>query len=96
MSTSTTPPLERPRLILVDGHGLAFRAYYAVPPTLSTAAGELTNATFGFTSMLLDVLRQHEPDYVLVSFDVGATFRHEQFDGYKAHRKPMPDELRPG
>lgn len=45
--------------------------------------------------MLLDVLREHEPDYILVSFDVGVTFRHEQFDGYKAHRRPMPDELRP-
>ena len=44
--------------------------------------------------MLLDVLREHDPDYVLVSFDVGLTFRHEQFDGYKAHRRPMPDELK--
>jgi DNA polymerase-1 len=82
------------RLVLVDGHGLAFRAFYAVPPSLATSSGELTNATFGFTSMLLDVLREHQPDYVLVSFDVGLTFRHEQFDGYKAHRRPMPDELR--
>jgi DNA polymerase-1 len=82
------------RLVLVDGHGLAFRAFYAVPPSLATSSGELTNATFGFTSMLLDVLREHQPDYVLVSFDVGLTFRHEQFEGYKAHRRPMPDELR--
>ena len=83
----------RPRLVLVDGHGLAFRAFYAVPPSLSTASGELTNATFGFTSMLLDVLQHHEPDYILVSFDVGATFRHEQYEDYKAHRRPMPEEL---
>ena len=85
----------RKRLVLVDGHGLAFRAFYAVPPSLATSSGELTNATFGFTSMLLDVLRAHEPDYVLVSFDVGATFRHEQFEEYKAHRRPMPEELKP-
>src|SRR4051794_16008058 len=54
----------RRRLVLVDGHGLAFRAYHALPPTMSTSAGEPTNATFGFTSMLLDVLRAHQPDCV--------------------------------
>ena len=94
--SKTMPLLEdRPRLVLVDGHGLAFRAYFGIPPTLSTSSGEPTNATYGFTSMLLDVLREHEPDYIIVAFDVGETFRHEQFDGYKAHRRPMPDELRP-
>ncbi len=80
--------------MLVDGHGLAFRAFYAVPPSLATSSGELTNATFGFTSMLLDVLEAHAPDYILVSFDIGLTFRHEQFDDYKAHRRPMPEELK--
>ena len=93
MSADRSTNGTRPRLVLVDGHGLAFRAFYAVPPSLSTSSGELTNATFGFTSMLLDVLQQHEPDYVLVSFDIGTTFRHEQFQDYKAHRKPMPGEL---
>ena len=93
MSTDTSTNGTRPRLVLVDGHGLAFRAFYAVPPSLATSSGELTNATFGFTSMLLDVLQHHEPDYILVSFDVGVTFRHEQFDDYKAHRRPMPEEL---
>lgn len=86
---------KRERIVLVDGYGLAFRAFFALPMTLSTASGELTNATFGFTSMLLDVLRDHHPDYVLVSFDVGQTFRHEQFKDYKAHRAPMPPELPP-
>ena len=93
MSTDTSINGTRPRLVLVDGHGLAFRAFYAVPPSLATSSGELTNATYGFTSMLLDVLQHHKPDYILVSFDVGVTFRHEQFDGYKAHRRPMPEEL---
>ncbi|MFW6074611.1 MAG: DNA polymerase I, partial [Chloroflexota bacterium] len=57
--------------------------------------GEITNATFGFTSMLLDVLRDHHPEFIIVTFDVGLTFRHEQYADYKAHRTPMPDELRP-
>ena len=83
------------RLVLVDGHGLAFRAFFALPYTMATASGELTNATFGFTSMLLEVLKAHAPDYLLVTFDTGRTFRHEQFEDYKAHRQPMPDELKP-
>jgi DNA polymerase I len=81
-------------LVLVDGYGLAFRAFHALPMTLSTASGELTNATFGFTSMLLDVLRAHEPDCVLITFDVGKSFRHESFEQYKAHRAPMAEEMR--
>jgi DNA polymerase I len=89
-STSST----RKRLVLVDGHGLAFRAFFAIPPSLATASGEITNATFGFTSMLLDVLRAHSPEYILVTFDVGRTFRHDSYEDYKAHRAPMPDELK--
>jgi DNA polymerase I len=84
----------RKRLVLVDGYGLAFRAFHALPMSLATAAGELTNATFGFSSMLLDVLRSHQPDCVLITFDVGKTFRHEKFEAYKAHRAPMPEEMR--
>lgn len=84
----------RRTLVLVDGYGLAFRAFHAIPLSLSTASGELTNATFGFTSMLLDVLRAHEPDCVLMTFDVGKSFRAESFEAYKAHRAPMPDEMR--
>jgi DNA polymerase I len=82
------------RLMLVDGHGLAYRAYHAMPESMATADGEPTNAVFGFTSMLLDALRDHQPDYVIVSFDVGRTFRHDEFEDYKAHRAPMPDDLR--
>ena len=53
----------------------------------------MTNAIFGFTQMLLDVLAKEQPDCVIMTFDVGKTFRHEEFDGYKANRKPMPPEL---
>jgi DNA polymerase I len=84
----------RRTLVLVDGYGLAFRAFHAIPMSLSTAAGELTNATFGFTSMLLDVLRAHDPDCVLMTFDVGKSFRADAFEAYKAHRAPMPEEMR--
>jgi len=84
----------RRKLVLVDGYGLAFRAFHALPMSMSTAAGELTNATFGFASMLLDVLRVHEPECALITFDIGRSFRHEQFQDYKAHRAPMAEEMR--
>ena len=84
----------RKRLVLVDGYGLAFRAFHALPMSMSTAAGEMTNATFGFASMLLDVLRAHEPECALISFDIGRSFRHDQFQAYKAHRPPMAEEMR--
>ena len=82
------------KLVLIDGHALAYRAYFALPPTLSTSKGELTNAVFGFTSMLLNVLRDEKPDYIAVAFDVGKTFRHQEYKEYKAHRIKMPDEMR--
>lgn len=84
----------RKRLVLVDGYGLAFRAFHALPMSMATAAGEITNATFGFSSMLLDVLRTHQPECILITFDVGKSFRAEQFADYKAHRAPMPKEMR--
>jgi DNA polymerase I len=82
------------RLMLVDGHGLAYRAYHALPESMATSEGEPTNAVYGFTLMLLDALKEYQPDYIIVSFDVGKTFRHEAFDEYKANRAPMPDDLR--
>ncbi len=81
-------------LVLIDGHSLAFRAFHAIPLSLTSPSGELTNAVFGFTSMLLNVLREQGPEYVAVAFDVGKTFRHEMYDAYKGHRERMPDELR--
>lgn len=84
---------DKKKLVLIDGHALAYRAFHALPPTLSTKSGELTNATYGFTSMLLNVLRDEKPDYVIVAFDVGRTFRHDEYPEYKAQRRKMPDEL---
>ncbi|TEU16587.1 MAG: DNA polymerase I [Anaerolineales bacterium] len=82
------------KLILIDGHALAYRAYHALrPDSFSTRQGELTNAVYGFTSMLLAVLRDEQPDYIAVTFDVGRTFRHEEYPPYKAHREAMPEEL---
>lgn len=82
------------KLVLVDGHSLAYRAFYALPNTLKTSTGELTNAVYGFTSMLLSVLEEEEPDYVVVTFDKGPSFRVEMYEEYKAHREKMPDEMR--
>lgn len=90
---STADPAGR-SIMLVDGYGLAFRAFHAVPETLVTSSGEMINAVYGFTAMLLDAIRGQQPDYVVVSFDVGKTFRHESYEGYKAQRAPMPDEMR--
>lgn len=82
------------KLVLIDGHSLAFRAYHALPPEMQTRDGEPTNATFGFFSMLLNVLRDEQPDFVAVAFDVGKTFRHEEYAEYKGTRDRMPDDLR--
>jgi len=84
----------RPKLVLVDGHGLAYRAYHALPPTLATSSGEPTHVVFGFTTMLLEVLNDFEPDYIIVCFDSGKSFRQELFSAYKAHRPETPDDLR--
>ncbi len=84
----------RPRLVLVDGHGLAYRAYHALPPTLATSAGEPTHVVFGFASMLLEVLNDFEPDYVIVCFDTGRSFRQQLYQEYKAHRPETPDDLK--
>ncbi|MDQ6695026.1 MAG: DNA polymerase, partial [Chloroflexota bacterium] len=84
----------RPKLLLVDGHALVYRAYHALPPDLRTSSGEATNAVLGFTQMMLDTLRNQVPKYGVVTFDKGRTFRHEASADYKAQRGPMPDDLR--
>ncbi len=83
-----------PKLVLVDGHALVYRAYHALPPDLRTSSGETTNAVLGFTQMLLDTLKNQAPEYVVMTFDKGRTFRHETSADYKAQRAPMPDDLR--
>jgi DNA polymerase-1 len=85
---------EPDKLVLIDGHALVYRAYFALPPTMRTSQGELTNAVFGFASMLLKVLQDEHPEYIAVTFDVGRTFRHDDYAEYKANRAEMPDDLR--
>src|SRR4051794_26318401 len=81
------------RLMLLDGFGLVYRGYYALPP-LTTSKGELVNGVFGFCSIVLRGFADLKPDYVAVAFDLsGPTFRHEQYADYKATRTRMPDDL---
>jgi DNA polymerase-1 len=89
-------PADRNRktIMLIDGYGLIFRAYFAIDTAMMTATGEQTNAVFGFARMLLDVLNNQKPDYAIVALDSGKTFRHDEYDGYKATRAAMPDDLR--
>jgi DNA polymerase-1 len=83
------------KLVLIDGHALAYRMFFALPlESFTTKSGEPTNATFGFTRTLLDlILAPEPPEYLAVSFDTGATFRDELFTAYKGTREKMPDEL---
>jgi DNA polymerase-1 len=81
--------------IVVDGNSLTYRAFFALPTDMATASGQVTNAVFGFTSMLINVLKDHKPDGVLVAFDrPEPTFRHESEPEYKAQRTAAPDILR--
>ncbi|MHB1444277.1 MAG: DNA polymerase I [Acidimicrobiales bacterium] len=83
------------RLMLLDGNSLAYRAFFALPTDMATASGQVTNAVFGFTSMLVNLLRDHQPDGVAVAFDrPEPTFRHQMADDYKAGRAETPDILR--
>lgn len=84
----------RKTVMLVDGYGLIFRAYHALPPSMVTSAGEQTNAVYGFASMLLDTLNSRMPDYAVVALDAGRTFRHDVFADYKANRDETPEDLK--
>ena len=80
-----------PTLALLDGHSLAYRAFYALPADLATTSGQVTNAVYGFTSMLIKLLGDEEPDAVAVAWDVrGKTFRTDAFPEYKAQRESPP------
>ena len=83
------------RLLLLDGHSLAYRAFYALPvENFSTTTGQPTNAVFGFTSMLINTLRDERPTHIAVAFDVSRkTFRSETFPEYKANREKSPSEF---
>jgi DNA polymerase-1 len=84
-----------PTLYLIDGNSYLYRAFYAIRG-LTASDGTPTNAVFGFTNMIMKLLKEKSPDYFAIVFDMpGPTHRHEMYKEYKAHRKPMPDELRP-
>jgi DNA polymerase I len=87
---------QRDRLLLLDGHSLAFRAFFALPlENFSTTTGQPTNAVYGFTAMLINVLRDEQPTHVAVAFDRSEpTFRHEQYVEYKAKREAAPADFR--
>ena len=86
--------MPRETLLLVDGHNLVYRAFFAMP-ALSNSRGEMTNAAYGFTSMLFKALNDTTPTFAVAAFDLpGPTFRHERVAEYKAQRSRAPDELR--
>ena len=90
---------DNPRLFLIDGHALAYRTYFALTGVgdgsrWMTKSGEPTAGTYGFTSVLLSLLEQENPEYLAVSFDTGKTFRDDMYPEYKATRDKMPDDLR--
>ena len=92
---TVSPTVPPPRLLLLDGHSLAYRAFFALPvENFSTTTGQHTNAVYGFTSMLINVLRDEQPTHVAVAFDVSRqTFRLEEYPEYKANRNKTPDEF---
>ena len=104
MSPATRTPAQKPaahpvanrRLLLLDGHSLAYRAFFALPAeNFRTGTGQTTNAVYGFTAMLINLLRDEAPTHVAVAFDVSrVTFRSERFSDYKANRSSTPDDFR--
>jgi DNA polymerase-1 len=94
-SNSTTGSAA-PQLLLVDGHSIAYRAFYALPvENFSTTTGQPTNAVYGFTSMLINLLRDEHPSHVAVAFDLSRqSFRTEAYAEYKANRSATPDEFK--
>ncbi len=95
-ATGSTSVAERPKLLLIDGHSMAYRAFFALPAeNFKTKTGQVTNAVFGFTSMLINLLRDEAPTHLAVAFDLSRkTFRSETFADYKANRSATPDEFR--
>src|SRR5690349_19325456 len=87
---------EMPKLLLLDVLSLAYRAFFALPTDLATKAGTVTNAVYGFTSMLTKVMADEKPDHIAVAFDApgGSTFRNDLDPEYKAGRREMPDLFR--
>ena len=93
-SDATTDPPRR--LFILDGHSLAYRAFFALPSTLATTTGQVTNAVYGFTSMLIKLLAEESPDLIAVAFDVGKPVARLAMDAeYKAGRRETPEDFKP-
>ena len=99
MSMSLFPEERQPLLMIMDGHAMVHRSFRAISQQrnlTSSATGEDTTGVFGFTNVFLNALANHNPAYCAIAFDTSApTFRHQQFEDYKAQRPPSPPELRP-
>src|SRR5437016_5713154 len=91
----TSGPEKPRRLFLLDGHSLSYRAFFALPPDLATRSGQVTNAVYGFTAMLIKLLGEEHPDLIAVAFDAGKpTVRLERYAEYKAGRRETPDDFK--
>lgn len=85
------------KIVLIDGNNLMFRAYFATAYTgnlMKNSKGLVTNALYGFTNMINKIIEEEKPEYMAVAFDIGKTFRHEEYQDYKAGRNATPDELK--
>ena len=85
------------KIILVDGNNLLFRSFYATAyqgVIMKNSKGFPTNALYGFINMMNKIIKEENPNYIVVAFDKGKTFRHDKYESYKAGRMAMPDELR--
>ncbi|MFH1187399.1 MAG: DNA polymerase I [bacterium] len=86
--------MKKQKIIIIDGNALLHRAFHAIPPTLTTKDGQMVNAVYGFTSILLKVFKDLKPGFWVLTFDkAGPTFRHKEYKEYKAQRKKQPQEL---
>ena len=85
------------KFVIIDAMALAYKAYFVfINRPLVTTKGEPTSAVYGFLNQLIKILEDTKPDYLAVAFDShGKTFRHEQYEGYKASRSVMPDDMKP-
>ena len=92
--TKNSPADKAGKLIIIDGNALIHRSFHALPPTMATKAGEMVNAVYGFTTVLLKALREFKPEYIVLTLDrKGPTFRHKKYKEYKAKRVKAPDDL---
>ena len=85
------------KIILIDGNNLMFRSYYATAYTgnvMKNSKGFPTNALYGFVGMMNKIIHEEKPEYMMVAFDIGKTFRHEKYDAYKGGRNETPDDLK--